>query len=915
MADHSKPLITSTYANFVTELDGRFDDLTLGLDPATTTPTNVPTGAIRWNSASYKWEKWSGSAWADLSPYYNINLSGPLTLTANSASDALRITQTGAGNALLVEDAANPDSSPFVITGAGDVGVGTSSPGFKLQVIGTSQLSLSGAGTQQALQLNNNDTTAGTQAVKLAFSSSSVTKSSINAAVYGNDYMTFNVGSDTERMRIDSSGNLGIGTSSPSGYGKLVVAGNSGSGAIVSNVMSGGNAGDYAIVQVSTSTTTKGRLVADASTGDFRLDTGASSGAMTFHTGASYAERMRIDSSGNLGLGVTPTTGGYGRGFQFSNDSTSELMSLWTQAVNTNDHRLWLTNNAKSTGVGTWAYFGTGQSATAYQQVGGIHAWFTAPSGTAGTAISFTQAMTLGSTGNLALGGTSTSGSYRLILSGDTGSAVVGGLSLTTNGNTAYIGQVSSASADCEYWNVANGYVRIGTNNLERVRVSADGHVGIGSGSVGNTALRLSNSITGSTNSYGVYTDQTVASDVTSRAAYFWSTPFTQAAAFTCADLIHYGANNMQLGAGSAVTNQYGFYSNLVATTASTATYNFYGSATSATTGKTMYGMRLRVGESTGTNYNLYIDGAAPNYLAGITSIGTTGSSAQLTVNNALDGGTGIYVTTTGSSYLYSGSTPLGYIYGGTTGGLGGAILNSTDGTSSGMILSLYKDSPSPANGDSIALIRNYGNDSTSVQTEYSRYSTVATTVTNGSEQGAVDIRIMNAGTLSTVLVLNSTSDFRAIGAYNSTTASAANVVVGSSGQLSRSTSSGQYKTDVENLEPMRSESIYQMRPVWYRSLCENDNKSWSWYGFIAEEMAEIEPRLVHWGYAADQYDEVLVGECDQAVTEKVLKEDAVLQPEGVQYDRITVFLVEEMQKMKAEMDALKAEVAALKSK
>jgi hypothetical protein len=118
-------------------------------------------------------------------------------------------------------------------------------------------------------------------------------------------------------------------------------------------------------------------------------------------------ERMRLDTSGNLGLGVTPTTGGYGKGFQFSGDPASDLGTLWIQPINTNDHRVSLTNNAKNSGVGSWAYFASSQSATMYEQVAGQHRWTTAGTGTAGNAISFTQAMTLDASGNLGIGVTS----------------------------------------------------------------------------------------------------------------------------------------------------------------------------------------------------------------------------------------------------------------------------------------------------------------------------------------------------------------------------------------------------------------------------------------------------------------------------------------------------------------------------
>ena len=76
MADHSKPTITSTYTSFVSELDARYDDLSVGLDPAVTTATNLPTNSIRWNSATDRWQKYNGSLWNDLSVLFAINISG-----------------------------------------------------------------------------------------------------------------------------------------------------------------------------------------------------------------------------------------------------------------------------------------------------------------------------------------------------------------------------------------------------------------------------------------------------------------------------------------------------------------------------------------------------------------------------------------------------------------------------------------------------------------------------------------------------------------------------------------------------------------------------------------------------------------------------------------------------------------------
>ena len=51
-----------------------------------------------------------------------------LRVSGNSDTDMVRITQTGNGNAFLVEDSSNPDSSPFVVTSGGTVGIGTTNP-------------------------------------------------------------------------------------------------------------------------------------------------------------------------------------------------------------------------------------------------------------------------------------------------------------------------------------------------------------------------------------------------------------------------------------------------------------------------------------------------------------------------------------------------------------------------------------------------------------------------------------------------------------------------------------------------------------------------------------------------------------------------------------------------------------------
>jgi hypothetical protein len=105
-------------------------------------------------------------------------------------------------------------------------------------------------------------------------------------------------------MRIDSSGNVGIGTSSPSGYGKLSVNG---------NVILGPYTRNQAGTQYIGIATAGDPAADDRASINFTTVAGASSSNsfITFSTnnyGVSSGERMRIDSSGNVGIGTSSPT-------------------------------------------------------------------------------------------------------------------------------------------------------------------------------------------------------------------------------------------------------------------------------------------------------------------------------------------------------------------------------------------------------------------------------------------------------------------------------------------------------------------------------------------------------------------------------------------------------------------------------
>ena len=104
MADHALPTTGSTYSNYTNELDGRLDDLAVGMDPAVVTATNVPPNSIRWTSASGKWQKYVGATWVDLSSAYQIAITGNAgTATALQTARAINGVNFDGSAAVTVE--------------------------------------------------------------------------------------------------------------------------------------------------------------------------------------------------------------------------------------------------------------------------------------------------------------------------------------------------------------------------------------------------------------------------------------------------------------------------------------------------------------------------------------------------------------------------------------------------------------------------------------------------------------------------------------------------------------------------------------------------------------------------------------------------------------------------------------------
>lgn len=142
-----------------------------------------------------------------------------------------------------------------------------------------------------------------------------------------------------------------------------------------------------------------------------------------------------VSFNGNVGIGVTPSAWTRGPAFELKGTTVTYINSPSAQAFSINSNNYF--------GSGGNIYNATGY-ATQYAQYLGQHIWYTAPSGTAGTAITFTQAMTLDASGRLLIGTTSVSGNNYLQVNSD---ALINGLTVGRGAGAVSTNTAVGASA------------------------------------------------------------------------------------------------------------------------------------------------------------------------------------------------------------------------------------------------------------------------------------------------------------------------------------------------------------------------------------------------------------------------------------------------------------------------------------
>jgi hypothetical protein len=221
----------------------------------------------------------------------------------------------------------------------------------------------------------------------------------------------------------------------------------------------------------------------NATAGDISILNDFGTGNIKFAAGGSSTVQMLLNASGNLGLAVTPSAWSGTNAFQ----------------INQGNFR----GDAGAVGISHNAFYNgssfiyqTSTVATDYYQQSGKHVWQIAGSGTAGNAITFTQAMTLDASGNLLLGMTTapSDAAFAIKRTGSPAASIKFHNASTGDSGSdgLYVGLGGSDSLQAFIYQRENSQIIVGTNNIEAFRVhnTQNVHFG-GTSSSSDTGERL----------------------------------------------------------------------------------------------------------------------------------------------------------------------------------------------------------------------------------------------------------------------------------------------------------------------------------------------------------------------------------------------------------------------------------------